>query len=221
MSTENSLTIDTTIPQHIALAGNIGAGKTTLSIKLAQYYGWETQLESVENNPYLEDFYYDMKKWAFPLQIYFLHSRFNQIADIRQGQRTVIQDRSIYEDPYIFAKNLRESFYLSERDYQNYLSLFHSMCRLVQAPDLLIYLRANIPKLVSQIQKRGRPYESAISIKYLENLNRNYEAWINTYDMGELMIIEVDDLDYLVSDEDFQVITHRIDKEFLSKIVAK
>lgn len=208
-------------PKHIAMAGNIGAGKTTLSMRLAEHYGWQLQLESVEDNPYLEDFYYDMNKWAFPLQIYFLHSRFNQIADIQQGNRTVIQDRSIYEDPYIFAKNLRESFYLSERDYRNYLSLFHSMSRLVKAPDLLIYLRANIPKLVEQIQRRGRPYESAISIKYLENLNRNYEAWINQYDMGELMIIEVDDLDYLASEADFHLIVERIDREFLSKYVME
>jgi len=205
------------VPQHIAIAGNIGAGKTTLSIKLAQHYGWRLLLESVDDNPYLEDFYFDMKKWAFPLQIYFLHNRFNQVAEIRQGAQTVIQDRSIYEDAYIFAKNLRESLYLNERDYQNYLSLFHSVIQLIEAPDLLIYLRADIPKLVEQIQKRGRPYENAISIRYLENLNRHYESWIATYDYGELMVIEVDGLDYLESRDDFQFVTDRINKEFLSK----
>lgn len=204
-------------PQHIAIAGNIGAGKTTLCMKLAQHYGWQMELESVDDNPYLEDFYYDMRKWAFPLQIYFLHSRFNQVAAIRQNSNTVIQDRTIYEDAYIFAKNLRESFHLSNRDFNTYFKLFQSMVNMVEPPDLLIYLRASIPKLVEQITRRGRPYENAISIQYLESLNRHYEEWIESYQIGNLLVLEVDNLDYVNNPQDFQRVLDKLEREFLEK----
>ena len=196
--------------KHIALAGNIGAGKTTLCTMLARHFQWHAQLESVENNPYIEDFYHDMKQWAFPLQIFFLHSRYTQIQKIWAGTKTVIQDRTIYEDAHIFAKNLRNSFYMSERDYQNYLALFHSMMPLVKAPDLLIYLRADIPKLVEQIQRRGRPYENAISIKYLENLNQHYEDWISNYKDGKLLILDANNLDYVTLPEDFSYVVQKV-----------
>lgn len=196
--------------KHIAISGNIGAGKTTLCIKLAEHFGWFPQQESVENNPYLEDFYYDMKTWAFPLQIYFLHSRFNQIRQIWEGKQTVIQDRTIYEDAYVFAKNLKSSFYLSDRDYNNYLSLFHSMMPLVKPPDLLIYLRASIPKLVEQIRRRGRPYENGISIQYLENLNELYEEWIGSYTQGQLLILDMDSLDYVFHSEDYSHVINQV-----------
>ncbi|MEO1450997.1 MAG: deoxynucleoside kinase [Bacteroidota bacterium] len=199
--------------KHIAVAGNIGTGKTTLVRKLAQHYQWKPHLEAVDDNPYLEDFYRDMKTWAFPLQIYFLNSRFNQVQEIRRNQDTIIQDRTIYEDAHIFAKNLRESFYLSERDFQTYFSLFESMTGLLEAPDLLIYLRASIPKLIEQIARRGREYERDISIKYLEDLNRHYESWIGHYKEGRLLVIEVDNLDYVQRPEDFGSIIQKVEAE--------
>ncbi len=200
--------------RHIAVAGNIGAGKTTLVKKLAAHYNWKAHLEAVDHNPYLEDFYGDMGKWAFPLQIYFLNSRFNQVLEIRKSEDTIIQDRTIYEDAYIFAKNLKESHYLSERDYSTYLSLFESMSQMIAPPDLMIYLRASIPTLIRQITRRGREYESSISIKYLEDLNRNYESWISGYKEGNLLVIEVDDLDYVNNPEDLGHIINRVDAEF-------
>ena len=201
-------------PQHIAVAGNIGAGKTTLVKKLADHYGWQPHLEAVDNNPYLEDFYGNMSAWAFPLQIYFLNSRFNQVAEIRQSEHTIIQDRTIYEDAYIFAKNLRESNHLDERDFNTYFALFQSMNTMIKPPDLLIYLKADIPTLVSQIARRGRDYESSISIKYLEDLNRNYDTWIGNYKDGNLMVIDVNHLDYVNNPEDLGHIINRIDAEF-------
>lgn len=200
-------------PKHIAIAGNIGAGKTTLVKKLASHYDWEPHLEAVDHNPYLEDFYYDMSKWAFPLQIYFLNSRFNQVLEIRSSEQTIIQDRTIYEDAFIFAKNLKESKYLDARDYQTYFELFKSMSRMIQPPDLLIYLRAGISKLIEQISRRGREYESSISIKYLEDLNRNYEEWISGYQDGKLLIIDVNEIDYVNNPDDFGLIINKIEAE--------
>jgi deoxyadenosine/deoxycytidine kinase len=199
--------------KHIAIAGNIGAGKTTLAKKLAHHYNWKTEFEAVEDNPYLVDFYDDMKQWAFHLQVYFLNSRLNQIKRIRESDQTVVQDRSIYEDCYVFAKNLHESGNMSDRDYRNYLDLFDSMSPVVTPPDLLIYLRADIPKLVGQIEKRGRDYEETIRIDYLKNLNKHYEAWVKQYDIGKLIIIDVNQLDYLSNVEDFALIISKIDTE--------
>ena len=199
------------MPLHVAVAGNIGAGKTTLVTLLAKHYGWKPQFEAVDDNPYLADFYGDMAKWAFQLQIYFLHSRFNQVFAIRDAQQTIIQDRTIYEDAQIFARNLYDSGYLSERDFQNYFSLFESMTSMITPPDLLIYLRAGMPKLIEQIGKRGREYESNISIKYLERLNNHYENWIASYNIGKLLIVDVDELDFLNNPEDLGQITKRID----------
>ncbi|GAB4427092.1 MAG: deoxynucleoside kinase [Bacteroidia bacterium] len=202
------------MPRHIAIAGNIGAGKTTLVHKMARHYGWEAHLEAVDDNPYLDDFYADMKTWAFPLQIYFLNSRFNQVLDIRRSSQTIIQDRTIYEDAHIFAKNLRDSGFLSERDYNTYYSLFRSMSSMIEPPDLLIYLKASIPTLIEQIARRGRSYESSISIGYLEDLNQHYEAWIQQYDLGPLLVLDVDKLDYVNRPEDLGYVIHRIDQEF-------
>jgi deoxyadenosine/deoxycytidine kinase len=199
--------------KHIAIAGNIGAGKTTLAKKLSAHYGWKTEFEAVENNPYLKDFYENMPQWAFHLQVYFLNSRLNQVKRIREKEATVIQDRSIYEDCHVFAKNLYQSGNMSDRDYQNYLDLFDSMSPVITPPDLLIYLRADIPKLVEQIQKRGRDYEESIRIDYLKNLNQHYEEWIQAYDIGKLIIIDVNQLDYLNNIEDFALVVSKIDTE--------
>ncbi|MEM6801776.1 MAG: deoxynucleoside kinase [Bacteroidota bacterium] len=203
-------------PQHIAIAGNIGVGKTTLVQKLANHYLWKPHLEAVDDNPYLSDFYKDMAKWSFPLQIYFLNSRFNQVVEIQQSPISIIQDRTIYEDAFIFAKNLNESGLLETRDYETYLALFKSMSGMIKAPDLLIYLRASIPTLVAQIARRGRDYESSISIKYLEDLNRNYEEWIATYTEGNLLILETDELDYVNRPEDFEYVVERIEGRMVS-----
>ncbi|EMR01369.1 deoxynucleoside kinase [Cesiribacter andamanensis] len=198
---------------YVAVSGNIGSGKTTLTSKLAKHYGWTAEFEAVDNNPYLADFYTDMQRWAFHLQIYFLNSRFKQITDIARRNHTTIQDRTIYEDAYIFAANLYKSHLLSERDYQNYLNLFHSMVSHAKAPDLLIYLRADIPKLVSQIQKRGRAYEDAIRLDYLKNLNAHYEDWIGHYRLGRLLVIDVNNMDFVANVEDFASIVEKIDVE--------
>ena len=177
---------------HIAIAGNIGAGKTTLASLLSKHYDWEAHFESVEDNPYLNDFYEDMQRWAFNLQIYFLNSRFNQVLDIRKSGRTVIQDRTIYEDSHIFAPNLHAMGLMSKRDFDNYFTLFQMMSALIQPPDLLIYLRASVPTLVQQIQKRGRDYENSIRLDYLTRLNERYEAWISDYKLGNVLIINID-----------------------------
>ncbi len=198
---------------HIAVTGNIGAGKTTLTTMLAKHYGWNAQFEDVDHNPYLDDFYQDMSKWSFALQMYFLGSRFRQVKEIRDSGKNIIQDRTIYEDAYIFAENLNEMNLLSERDYQNYSSLFELMKGFVSAPDLLIYLKADISTLTKQIAKRGREYESGISIDYLMRLNNKYEAWINRYKEGKLLIIDVNDLDFVEREEDFGYILDRIDAE--------
>lgn len=198
---------------HIAVSGNIGAGKTTLTEILARQFGWHAEYEDVDNNPYLRDFYQDMPKWSFHLQVYFLNSRFEQIQKVRQGEKTVIQDRTIYEDAYIFAKSLYDSGHFQERDYQNYLRLFRSMVAYVQPPDLLIYLRSKIGKLVSNIEQRGRDYEEAIRIDYLKNLNKHYEDWIQGYDQGRLLIIDVDHIDFVHNQEDKATIINKINIE--------
>lgn len=198
---------------HIAIAGNIGAGKTTLTQLLAKNFNWKAQYEAVDNNPYLDDFYNDMEKWSFNLQIYFLGSRFNQIKEIRESGLDIIQDRTIHEDAHIFANNLHDMGLLMTRDYENYLTVFNLMNSFVQAPDLLIYLRASIPTLVQQIQMRGRDYESSISIDYLSRLNEKYESWIKTYDEGKLLIIEVDHLDFVNRPEDLSLIYDKVDAE--------
>jgi deoxyadenosine/deoxycytidine kinase len=199
--------------KHIAIAGNIGSGKTTLAGKLGKHYGWQVLYESVDNNPYLRDFYEDMKRWAFHLQIYFLNSRFKQVNEIQAEKKTTVQDRTIYEDAYIFAANLYRSGHINERDYQSYLDIFNSMVGFVKAPDLLIYLRADIPKLVEQIQKRGRDYENAIRLDYLKNLNEHYENWINNYKAGKLLVIDVNHLDFVNNVDDFAFIINKIDFE--------
>ena len=198
---------------HLAVSGNIGSGKTTLTEKLAKHYGWSAEFETVDDNPYLPDFYEDMKRWSFHLQVYFLNSRFNQIKKIQESTISTIQDRTIYEDAYIFAANLYKSNLLSERDYANYKSLFDSMIAHVKAPDLLIYLKADIPKLVGQIEKRGRTYETAMRIDYLKNLNSHYEDWIAGYKEGKLLIIDVNNLDFVESASDFSFIVEKIERE--------
>ena len=183
-------------PKHIAIAGNIGAGKTTLCELLSQNFKWEVNYESTDDNPYLEDFYNDMSRWSFNLQIYFLNNRYRQILDIQNGEKTVIQDRSIYEDAHIFAPNLHKMGLMAERDFNNYFDLFKLMSSQVNAPDLLIYLKASVPTLVNHIQKRGRDYESTMSLNYLQRLNDRYEEWIEHYTAGKLLVLSVDELDY-------------------------
>jgi deoxyadenosine/deoxycytidine kinase len=198
---------------HIAIAGNIGAGKTTLSELLAKHYKWIPHYEDVDENPYLNDFYNDMQRWSFNLQIYFLNSRFKQIIDIRQSGKTIIQDRTIYEDAEIFAPNLHSMGLMSTRDFNNYKTLFNLMVSLIQPPDLLIYLRASVPTLVNQIQKRGREYENSIRIDYLKQLNERYESWTNSYTLGKLLIINVNDLDFTTNPEDLSLIIDKIDAQ--------
>lgn len=198
---------------HIAIAGNIGAGKTTLTKLLAKHYRWEPHFEDVVDNPYLDDFYHQMDRWSFNLQVYFLNSRFRQILQIRQSGKTIIQDRTIYEDAYIFAPNLHAMGLMSNRDFQNYSSLFELMQELVGAPDLLIYLRSSVPNLVGQIHKRGRDYESTISIDYLSKLNERYESWVRTYDKGKLLVVDVDQMDFVSNPEHLGEVINRIDAE--------
>ncbi len=195
---------------HIAIAGNIGSGKTTLTRMLAKRYGWTPKYESVDYNPYLEDFYADMKRWSFNLQIYFLNTRFKDVVDISNSQKTVIQDRTIYEDARIFAPNLHAMGNMSDRDFQTYSDLFNLMMSLVRTPDLMIYLRSTIPHLIAKIQKRGRGYEQTIQIDYLKGLNDRYEQWIADY-KGKLLVIDADNLDFESNSRDFQSITDEID----------
>ncbi|HOD88776.1 MAG TPA: deoxynucleoside kinase [Bacteroidales bacterium] len=198
---------------HIAVAGNIGAGKTTLTKLLAKHYGWSPHYEDVDDNPYLNDFYEDMQRWSFNLQVYFLNSRFNQILEIRKAGKTVIQDRTIYEDAYIFAPNLHSMGLMTTRDFDNYFSLFTLMATLVEAPDLLIYLRASVPKLVQNIQQRGRKYENTIRLDYLKRLNERYEGWIANYNGGKLLIVDVENIDFAQRPEDLREIIDKIDAE--------
>ncbi|MBT4904907.1 MAG: deoxynucleoside kinase [Flavobacteriaceae bacterium] len=196
---------------HIAIAGNIGAGKTSLTDLLSKHYKWQGHFEEVVENPYLDDFYHQMERWSFNLQIYFLNSRFGQLIEIQKSGKNVIQDRSIYEDAHIFAPNLHAMGLLSQRDYQNYKSLFELMENMVTGPDLMIYLRSSIPNLVGNIHKRGREFENSISIDYLSRLNERYEAWIHNYDKGKLLIIDVDELDFVDTAVDMKSIVDRID----------
>lgn len=198
---------------HIAIAGNIGSGKTTLTQLLAKHYKWDRLEEAVDNNPYLFDFYKDMQRWSFNLQIFFLNSRFEQLLEIRRSGRNVVQDRTIYEDAYIFAPNLHAMGLMTTRDYENYFRLFKNMDSAVVPPDLMIYLRASVPNLVEQIAERGRDYESTISIDYLKRLQERYEAWITTYDKGKVLIIDVDDNSFHTNREDLGKIITAIDAE--------
>jgi deoxyadenosine/deoxycytidine kinase len=198
---------------HVAVAGNIGSGKTTLTTLLAKHYNWEPHFEDVEENPYLNDFYNDMQRWSFNLQIYFVNSRFNRMIEIKEKKKHVIQDRTIYEDAFIFAPNLHAMGLMSTRDFENFFSLFNLLDHLIAPPDLLIYLRASVPTLVNQIQKRGREYESAIRLDYLKRLNERYESWISTYDKGKLLIVDVDNNNFSEKKEDLGLILSRIDAE--------
>jgi len=198
---------------HIAIAGNIGSGKTTLTRLLSKHFGWEAHFEDVDTNPYLNSFYEDMQRWSFNLQVYFLNSRFRQIIQIRQSGKTIIQDRTIYEDAYIFAPNLHTMNLMSTRDFENYSSLFELMSTFIQAPDLLIYLRSTVPNLVNQIQKRGREYEESIRIDYLKLLNERYEGWITKYEAGKLLIIDVDNIDFESKPEDLGMVIEKINAE--------
>tara|TARA_B100000809_G_scaffold266357_1_gene328685 strand:- start:10657 stop:11271 length:615 start_codon:yes stop_codon:yes gene_type:complete len=198
---------------QVAIAGNIGAGKTTLTQLLAKHYHWDAHFENAEDNPYLDDFYAEMERWSFNLQVFFLNSRFEQILKIQKSGKDIIQDRTIYEDAKIFAPNLHAMGLLTNRDYNNYSSLFDLMENLVTPPDLLIYLRADIKTLVGQIHKRGRAYENSISIDYLSRLNERYEAWATEYDKGKILIIDVDNLDFVENQEDLGKIIDRIDAQ--------
>jgi deoxyadenosine/deoxycytidine kinase len=206
---------------HIAIAGNIGSGKTTLTGMLAKHYKWEAHYEDVEDNPYLNDFYEDMHRWSFNLQIYFLNSRFSQIVEIRKSTKTVIQDRTIYEDAFIFAPNLHSMGLMSSRDFENYFTLFNIMTSLIQPPDLMIYLRASVPRLVEQIQSRGRKYESGIRLDYLKKLNERYESWISGYNISKLLVVDIDKINFSQKPEDLREIINKIDAEIHGLFPAK
>lgn len=197
--------------KHIAVAGNIGAGKTSLCTKLAKNYDWEVHYENTADNPYLSDFYDDMRRWAFHLQIYFLTSRYDQIKKIQEGEKVVIQDRTIYEDAHIFAPNLHDMGLISSRDFENYTTLFKLMMDNIEPPDLLIYLKADVATLVSHINSRGRDYEGNMSLDYLKRLNKRYEKWIDNYDKGHLLIINVTDIDFMNNQSDFSDIVDKVD----------
>ncbi len=198
---------------HIAIAGNIGSGKTSLTELLAHHFNWEAHFEDADENPYLADFYEDMTRWSFNLQVYFLKSRFSSVQEIRKTGKTVIQDRTIYEDAYIFAPNLYDMGLMSRRDFNNYESLFEVMSSMVQPPDLLIYLRASIPTLVEQIQKRGREYENNIRLDYLKRLNERYEAWIDKYTNGKLLIVDANKIDFIKNKPDLSMIIDKVNAE--------
>jgi deoxyadenosine/deoxycytidine kinase len=198
---------------HIAIAGNIGSGKTTLAGLLAKHYGWDAHFEDADENPYLNDFYEDMQRWSFNLQIYFLNSRFNQIVQIKKSGKTVVQDRTIYEDAYIFAPNLHAMGLMSTRDFENYFTLFNLISSLISAPDLVIYLRASIPTLVKQIQQRGRKYESSIRLDYLKKLNDRYESWATAYNLGKIITVDVDNHNFPENPEHLSVVIDKINAQ--------
>lgn len=198
---------------HIAIAGNIGSGKTTLTRLLSKHYKWKAHYEDADDNPYLNDFYAEMQRWSFNLQIYFLNSRFIKMLEIRKSGKTVIQDRTIYEDAYIFAPNLHSMGLMTTRDFENYFALFDLISSLILPPDLLIYLRATVPTLVNQIQQRGRKYENTIRIDYLQRLNERYEAWISSYSLSKLLIIDVDNTNFNENPEDLRKVINKIDAE--------
>ncbi len=200
-------------PKHIAVAGNIGAGKTTLTEMLSKHYRWIPQFEDVDHNPYLFDFYEDMPRWSFNLQVFFLNSRLSNLLEITRGTETVIQDRTIYEDAHIFAPNLHEMGLMSKRDFENYFDFFQTLKQLIQPPDLLIYLQASVPTLVGQIQKRGREYEENIRLDYLKRLNEYYNKWIDQYKEGQLLVINVDKNKFAENDEHFGEIIRKIDSQ--------
>lgn len=195
---------------HIAVAGNIGSGKTTLTGLLARHFAWQSHFEDVDDNPYLDDFYNDMQRWSFNLQIYFLNTRFNQVLSFRRSGKTLVQDRTIYEDAYIFAPNLHSMGLMSTRDFENYFTLFNMLASLIQPPDLVIYLRASVPTLVKQIQKRGRKYEDNIRLDYLKRLNERYEAWIESYKLGKMLIVDVDSYNFIDKPEDLSVVIDKV-----------
>ena len=197
---------------RIAIAGNIGAGKTSLTELIAKHYNWEANFEDVIDNPYLDDFYNHMERWSFNLQVYFLKSRFQQLLSFKNNKKTIVQDRTIYEDAYIFAPNLNAMGLMNQRDFKNYQELFNLIESLIEGPDLLIYLRSSISNLVSKIHKRGREYENSISIDYLSRLNERYEAWICTYDKNKMIIIDVNDLDFVENKNDFNTVVREIEK---------
>jgi len=198
---------------HIAVAGNIGSGKTTLTGLLARHFGWQPHYEDVDDNPYLDDFYNDMQRWSFNLQIYFLNSRFNHILQIKKSQQTIIQDRTIYEDAYIFAPNLHSMGLMSTRDFENYFTLFNLISSLIEPPDLVIYLRASVPALVRQIEKRGRKYEDNIRLDYLRRLNERYESWVDAYNLSKLMVIDVDHNNFIDKSEDLSQVIDKVNAE--------
>ena len=198
---------------QFAVAGNIGAGKTSLAELLSKHYNWDPHFEDVIDNPYLDDFYTHMERWSFNLQVYFLNSRFRQLMSFNGSKKPVIQDRTVYEDAYIFAPNLHAMGLMNQRDFSNYKSLFELMESMIKAPDLLIYLRSNIPNLVNKIHKRGREYENSISIQYLSRLNERYEAWISTYDKGKLLIIDADNLNFVDNKQDLGIVIEKVDAE--------
>jgi deoxyadenosine/deoxycytidine kinase len=195
---------------HIAVAGNIGSGKTTLTSLLSKHFNWDAHYEDVDDNPYLNDFYNDMQRWSFNLQIYFLNTRFNHILTFRRSGKTLVQDRTIYEDAYIFAPNLHTMGLMSTRDFENYFTLFSMLGSLIQPPDLIIYLRASVPTLVKQIQKRGRKYEDNIRLDYLKRLNERYEAWIESYKLGKLLIVDVDSNNFIDKPEDMSIVIDKV-----------
>ena len=197
---------------HIAIAGNIGSGKSTLTRMLARHYGWEARFEAVDQNPYLEDYYRDIQRWSFNLEVYFLKERFRDLIDIAQSKNTIVQDRTIYEGVYVFMQNNKDMGNLSERDYDTYMELFEQMMSVVRLPDLLIYLHASVPHLVGNIQKRGRDYEQAIQLEYLQNLNRRYDDFIYKIYKGRVMVVEKDNLDFQNNARDFAQIVDRIDQ---------
>jgi deoxyadenosine/deoxycytidine kinase len=196
--------------KHIVIAGNIGAGKTTLTNALSKHFGWEPQYEDVENNPYLNDFYEDMPRWSFNLQVFFLNSRFKQILEIQRGSKVIIQDRSIYEDAQIFAPNLHAMGLMSTRDFENYLSLFETISSSIKAPDLVIYLKASIPTLVNQIQKRGREYEENLRLDYLKKLNEYYDNWAGRYDEGKMLVIDVDNCNFVDDKDQMETVVNKV-----------